>query len=143
MPKFTTLFIALPAAAALVTIPVVATTPTSASDTGVVTQSARGALKGKVTDIKGEAASGVPVRLWIQVLPGAFEPGRTGLRRPPTKQTRTNDNGEFNIPGLEPALYRWEAGNKDPEVGFNRGVIRVNVGDPTELNIKLAKPLGG
>ncbi len=130
----------VPAVAAASVAAVAFSTPPAIA-AGSVEQSEKGSLKGTVVAVDGTPAKKVPVKVYKQQLAGGMVVDEDIMAKKPTKQVTTDDSGRFNITGLDAALYSWRAGSKDPKVGENTGVIRVNEGQVSEIEIKLAKPL--
>lgn len=131
--------LSIPAVAAVAAAAVVGFAPAPSGDVAAPAPTemiAAGTLKGKVITKTGEPAERVPVRVFGQVIGGMPVDGDVELRKP-TKEVRTDANGNFNMPGLAAARYRVEAGTRGGEEGYFRKTVGIKAGEVTEMEIKL------
>ena len=88
-----------------------------------------GAVKGKVADPKGKAVDKAVVLIEYT----------DGINY--KVETKTNNKGEYIQIGLRPGNYKVTASTK--ELGAQAFNVRVNLGDPKEVNFILGAPGGG
>jgi len=110
-------------------------------DAPAIAQEANATYKGQVIAASGEPAAGVPIKLYARQArlepdaPDSFDPSVAQPR--PVRQVQTDDNGNFNITGLKPNIYRAFVGQRGTEEGFAIKTFRLSSGQVLEEKIQL------